>query len=424
MRQAFSRWLVRAFPERQILIRELDRMSIYRLSRGTQAALAAVGIVMSGGTIAVVVALVFGAPPPRPREVSAVIANKLEVRATPGRSAGQDKHEAVVIVAEEGAEVELPISLSPPPADPAAGEPSSDEEATAEVEIEAGNDRLRAQLAAIDDRVFALATRGLGALPTAEEARARRVTGAHGVAGVETHVANIERQVERLASGVSALRDAEAVLLREIKPQLAFFISTAERVIERAGLDIDDVFHGQETPKHTAEGGPFVAAVSGPLAAERAALHADLAHWQMLRALVKRMPLAAPLDRYAVSSPFGRRRDPMNSRKAMHNGLDLISALGSPVRAPAPGKVVFAGRNGGYGNFVEIDHGKSLRTRYGHLRSIKVKKGDTVEFMQPIGTLGNSGRSTGAHLHYEVLIAGKPVNPMNFIRAGQHVFQE
>lgn len=285
-------------------------------------------------------------------------------------------------------------------------------------------ERLQAQLASVSERVFALATRGLGAPAPAEDVRVAGSSGEEGEAAALAQMASLERHVDRLATGVSALHSAESELLREVQPQLAFFIATAERVIERAGMDLDDVFQERTKPRRTAEGGPFIAAISGPLAAERAALQSDLAYWQALRALVKRMPLAAPLDRYAISSSYGTRRDPLNNRQAMHHGIDLIAAANAPIRAPAPGIVVFAGRNGGYGNMVEIDHGRSLRTRYAHLRTIKVKAGEKVEFEQKLGTLGNSGRSTGAHLHYEILIAGKPADPLNFIKAGQHVFQE
>ncbi len=425
------RVLARAFPERQILIRELDRMSIYRLSRGAQAATAAVAIVMSGGTIAIVIAIVLASPVSRPREVSAVIAAKLDTPGVVARSAAEKPIEPIASPgAAEVAAVKISIEQAEPATDTHVADvvpanlPEAAEDAERKAAQEAEGARLRTLLAAIDDRVFALVTRGLGAPPAADDARAARIASEVGVGGVDAHVASIERHVERLATGVSALRSADSALVREMQPQLAYFIETAERVVERAGLDLDEVFHGGEVALRRAEGGPFVAAMNGPLAAERAALHTDLAYWQALRGLVRRMPLASPLDRYAISSSFGGRRDPVNNRKAVHYGLDMISSFGSSIRATAPGRVTFAGRNGGYGNFIEIDHGHSLRTRYAHLRAIKVKKGDKVSFLQEIGLLGNTGRSTGAHLHYEVLVAGKPVNPMNFIKAGQYVFQE
>ena len=86
--------------------------------------------------------------------------------------------------------------------------------------------------------------------------------------------------------------------------------------------------------------------------------------------------------------------------------------------------MTFAGWKGRYGNFVEIDHGSGIKTRYGHLHKVFVKKGQKVEFFDKIALLGNTGRSTGPHLHYEVLFKGKHLDPAKFIKAGRHVFQE
>lgn len=462
---AATRFLAETFPEWQILIRELGRMSIYRLGRGAQLSLAAFAIMTSGWAIAVVIGLIFGGPAPQGREVATVVAVKLEPALKPVAAAPEvaaappdpedeasaaDGSGADPIMDDVAAEAAIPAGAAEEAFEPA-DEPVDEHFAAAAADVrldhpfeaqhacarepeqhaEAPDDdggamigRLRTQLAAISERVFALATRGLGAPAPAEDVRGARLTDEEGEAAALAQMASLERHVDRLATGVSALRSAETELVRELQPQLAYFIATAERVIERAGMDLDDVFQERTKPRRTAEGGPFIAAISGPLAAERAALQSDLAYWQALRALVRRMPLAAPLDRYAISSSYGTRRDPINSRQAMHHGLDLISAANAPIRAPAPGIVVFAGRNGGYGNMVEIDHGRSLRTRYAHLKTIRVKAGDKVEFQEKLGTVGNSGRSTGAHLHYEILIAGKPADPLNFIKAGQHVFQE
>lgn len=470
-----ARFFAKTFPERQILVRELDRISVFRLGRGLQLGLAAFAIIASGWAIAVVIGIVFAGPPGGGRDGATVVALELEPapRSAPiiaeisAAPAAEAEPAAVVPVpaadppledlAPELFQDEEPIEQAAAepadePAEELAEEPAeeparADDREVSPAPADAGDaarscahlaeearqragagdavlERLRTQLAAVSERVFALATRGLGAPAPAEDARHARGLEEAGETAALAQMASLERHVDRLATGVSALRSAETDLLREVQPQLAYFIETAERVIERAGMDLDDVFQEGTKPRRSAKGGPFIAAISGPLAAERAALQSDLAYWQALRALVKRMPLAAPLDRYAISSSYGTRRDPLNNRKAMHHGIDLISAPNASIRAPAPGIVVFAGRNGGYGNMVEIDHGRSLRTRYAHLRTIKVKAGEKVAFQQHLGTLGNSGRSTGAHLHYEILIAGKPADPLNFIKAGQHVFQE
>ena len=97
---------------------------------------------------------------------------------------------------------------------------------------------------------------------------------------------------------------------------------------------------------------------------------------------------------------------------------------GTRVRATAPGVVTFAGRKGGYGRFVVVDHGCGIETAYGHLKKIYVKKGDNLEHRDALGEVGSTGRSTGPHVHYEVRIKGKPVDPYQFIQAGRYVFKE
>ncbi len=116
-----------------------------------------------------------------------------------------------------------------------------------------------------------------------------------------------------------------------------------------------------------------------------------------------------------ISSPFGVRRDPFTGRRRFHEGIDITNRIGAPVIAPADGIVTFAKRNGGYGKVIYISHGFGISTRYGHLNKIYVKVGQHVQRGDLIGLIGNTGRSTGPHLHYEVRINNKPVNPINFI---------
>lgn len=130
------------------------------------------------------------------------------------------------------------------------------------------------------------------------------------------------------------------------------------------------------------------------------------------------LPLAAPLAEYEVTSGFGFRCDPINGRRALHGGIDLRGKLRAAVAATAPGRVVFAGRRGGYGRMVEIDHGWGVHTRYAHLAQISVRVGQSVLLGAWLGRVGNSGRSTGPHLHYEVLVDGRSRNPQPFLKAG------
>jgi len=116
-----------------------------------------------------------------------------------------------------------------------------------------------------------------------------------------------------------------------------------------------------------------------------------------------------------LTSRYGYRVSPFTNKKQFHSGLDIAGAPGTPIVAPARGKVVFAGRKGPLGNAVILDHGYGMRTQYGHTKELFVKKGETVERGQEIASLGNSGRSTGPHLHYVVEYQGKTRNPLDYI---------
>ncbi len=116
-----------------------------------------------------------------------------------------------------------------------------------------------------------------------------------------------------------------------------------------------------------------------------------------------------------ITDGFGSRTDPFTGRRAHHNGLDLSARRGTPIMAPADGVVVFAGRKGGMGRMVRISHGFGYQTVYGHLDSIQVEPGQDVHRGEHIGQLGNTGRSTGPHLHYEVIKDGRTVNPLYYI---------
>jgi murein DD-endopeptidase MepM/ murein hydrolase activator NlpD len=116
-----------------------------------------------------------------------------------------------------------------------------------------------------------------------------------------------------------------------------------------------------------------------------------------------------------LTSRYGYRTSPFTGRKQFHAGLDIAGAPGTPVVAPANGKVVFAGKKGPLGNAVIIDHGYGVRTQYGHNQELLVKRGEKVERGQEIAKLGNSGRSTGPHVHYVVEVNGKTRNPLDYI---------
>ncbi len=127
------------------------------------------------------------------------------------------------------------------------------------------------------------------------------------------------------------------------------------------------------------------------------------------------IPAVQPVEKLAFTSNFGIRTDPFRGTAAMHAGVDIPGPVGTPVYATADGVVDRAERAGGYGNLVEIDHGKGIATRYGHLSKILVEAGSRIHRGQLIALMGSTGRSTGPHLHYEVRIDGRAVNPAPFL---------
>ena len=141
-----------------------------------------------------------------------------------------------------------------------------------------------------------------------------------------------------------------------------------------------------------------------------------------LENLFNSMPFTVPMKRYYISSRYGTRIDPITKRRMNHYGIDFAGPIRTKVYSTAPGIVKFAGRKGNYGKLVEIDHGFKITTRYAHLSKIKIRKGDTVKRGQLIGYQGNTGRSSGPHLHYEIKFDNKNYNPEKFIKAGRYVF--
>ena len=117
------------------------------------------------------------------------------------------------------------------------------------------------------------------------------------------------------------------------------------------------------------------------------------------------------------------RFDPFTRRPAFHSGLDFAGSTNSPIYATAPGVVSFTGVRSGYGNTIEIDHGRGFKTRYAHLQAIGVRPGQRVVVGTRIGGMGSTGRSTGPHLHYEVWVNGRAQNPSRFLKAGDYVLQ-
>lgn len=140
--------------------------------------------------------------------------------------------------------------------------------------------------------------------------------------------------------------------------------------------------------------------------------------WQMGVNRLERVPGMLPLSGdFLLTSGFGVRADPMTHLPSMHEGIDFVAPVGTPVLVTAPGQVMLAEFSGAYGNLVEVSHEEGFVTRYAHLKTIMVKPGQQLARLDRVGTLGNTGRSTGPHLHYEVIYRGLPMHPAKALAA-------
>jgi murein DD-endopeptidase MepM/ murein hydrolase activator NlpD len=154
--------------------------------------------------------------------------------------------------------------------------------------------------------------------------------------------------------------------------------------------------------------------LSAEAARQEASLQELQAYFEDQKSLLSSTPSVWPVRGW-VTSDFGHRLDPFTAERIMHKGLDISTAFGTAVVAPSDGTVIFAGMEGGYGKVVVLDHGFGVKSRYGHLSDINCKVGDRIKRGDKIAAVGNTGRSTGPHLHYEVRVNGVPENPRKFI---------
>ncbi len=172
------------------------------------------------------------------------------------------------------------------------------------------------------------------------------------------------------------------------------------------------------------QGGPFIPAASAINAdTELRTLAILLTRLNAMETTLAAIPSSRPTTAPMETSSYGYRRDPFNGALAFHSGIDFPGSYGQPILAAAPGKVSYVGPRQGYGNVVEVDHGKGLMTRYAHLSGYAVREGETVKRGENIARMGSTGRSTGTHLHFEVRVNGAAVNPRPFLEARQDVLE-
>lgn len=221
---------------------------------------------------------------------------------------------------------------------------------------------------------------------------------------------------------ISALpAELAAPLARADQAMTAHAVATAQEFDARYARTASELRKlGINPHRVLASGGPFE-----PVAKGDATFKQLFTSWKKLDNLADgaiAVPSDKPVKTAAFTSGYGVRSDPFKGRAAMHAGIDLAGPVGTPIYATADGTVSESGfHSGGYGNLVKLDHGRGIETRYGHMSAILVRAGQRVTRGQMIGRMGSTGRSTGSHLHYEVRIDSRAVNPIPFMKSSDYL---
>ncbi|WP_245890779.1 M23 family metallopeptidase [Albidovulum aquaemixtae] len=227
---------------------------------------------------------------------------------------------------------------------------------------------------------------------------------------------------DEIAYEMRLLEERHDEIFTSLEEAVTISMAPLDKMFASAGLDPEDLI-AQVRRGYSGMGGPLgplmpaTGTEADPDAARAARILEGLDRMNLYRMAAEKAPFAIPLQTsFRFTSGFGRRWG------RMHEGTDFAGAHGSPIHATADGTVVHAGWQSGYGNLVRIRHDFGIETRYAHLSKVRVEVGQKVSRADRIGDMGNTGRSTGTHLHYEVRVNGKSVNPMTFIKAANNVF--
>lgn len=223
---------------------------------------------------------------------------------------------------------------------------------------------------------------------------------------LRAQINDLEREKTELALSYEEEKD---VLLGNALERLNRRSEIMGEVITTIGIKLDDSSDESMADK----GGPFIAAPSE----ENSEL---IEKADKYLAMVSTLPFGRPING-RITSGFGKRVDPINKKIAFHEGMDFKGQIGDEIYATADGVVLRAFRNGGYGNYVQIEHGNGYKTSFSHMKKILVKKGQKIKRGQVVGTIGTTGRSTGPHLHYEISLDNKPINPKKFVMVAEKI---
>ncbi|MEM7056870.1 MAG: DUF5930 domain-containing protein [Pseudomonadota bacterium] len=233
-------------------------------------------------------------------------------------------------------------------------------------------------------------------------------------------------RVGDLETEIAQWEGREEQLLSQLEEATNSSLDSLDKLFVGTDLNLESILKQTKRDYTGRGGGPVESDEEGAASSvdngERvAALMTDLERMSLMRVAIERLPFGHPTTGARLTSGFGPRRDPFNRRIRMHNGVDFAAPHGTPIYATADGVVSFSGRQRGYGIIVKIRHAFGFETVYAHLSKSRVKVGQRVERGDRIADMGNTGRSTGTHLHYEIRIGDKPVNPKKFIKAARNV---
>jgi murein DD-endopeptidase MepM/ murein hydrolase activator NlpD len=242
-------------------------------------------------------------------------------------------------------------------------------------------------------------------------------------------VAEAAQEIDRLQFEAALTDERQERVFRQLEEAVAMSMEPLDRMLSASGLSTDSLI-GQVRATYSGQGGPLMPIAVSTRGDEPDAMSlranellSQLDEMNLYRIAAEQLPFSIPVrGSYRNTSGFGYRSDPFNGGRRLHAGVDFAGARGTHIVAGGDGRVVFAGRQSGYGLMVEIDHGFGITTRYAHLTRLHVNEGERVSRGEHIGDMGCTGRCTGTHLHYEVRRNGDPVNPMTFITAGRDVF--
>ncbi len=234
----------------------------------------------------------------------------------------------------------------------------------------------------------------------------------------------LKRQMNEMEDIIDELKEAEKEVLEKVSQISSKEVNKIKSAFKEINVPLkrQGLYFNPQANRKNGKGGLFEPAKMPKLRDKEISqkiteIYQDVDDLEYYREIVQYVPLGKPVWSYWLTSSFGGRADPFNKKQARHKGVDLASRTGNKIKTMAKGKVTRAEYAGGYGNLVEVDHGNGFKTKYAHMNKIYVKKGQYVEAQDVVGEVGNTGRSTGPHLHYEVLYRGVPVDPMPFMKA-------